>query len=87
MDGPITAFELVSREFGFELAMVWRAWNGGHEHRRITYFGPPIPRIIRRLKAVRAQNEFLKNLGGNVAAAFELEARGRALLDEYGMYK
>jgi hypothetical protein len=79
MDGPITAFELVSREFGFELAMVWRAWNGGHEHRRITYFGPPIPRIIRRLKAVRAQNEF--------AAAFELEARGRALLDEYGMYK
>jgi hypothetical protein len=78
---PITAYELVAREFGFELGLVWKAWNRGHEHHRITYFGPAIPRIIRRLREVRAQNEFLRNLGGNVAAAFELEARGRALLE------
>lgn len=78
---PITAFELVSQEFGFELAMVWKAWNVGHDYHRRVYFGPAIPRIVRRLRAVRAQNDFLKNLGGNVAAAFELEARGRALLE------
>jgi hypothetical protein len=78
---PISTWEIVAAKEGWQWAMVWRAWNGGHDYHRVVYFGPAIPNIIRRLKAVRSQNEFLRNLGGNVALAFELEARGRALLE------